>query len=160
MAHLTPVVDQAMQHASAATGVPYEIISAVTKYESGYNPNSVSPVGAMGLMQLMPDTARGLGVTNAFDPVQNTLAGAKFLLALYRKFGNWHQAFAAYNWGPARVAHKPDPSQWPEGVQRYVAGVFALANLGPVPFGSTIEVETRRVSPAAMQTLRRWGLSG
>lgn len=91
-----PVVDAA----SRQTGVPAGIIEAVIHAESSGNPGATSPVGAQGLMQLMPGTAHGLGVKDAYDPYQNILGGAKYLRQLYSKFGNWRDAVAAYNAGP------------------------------------------------------------
>lgn len=85
--------------ASRQTGVPVALLHAVMRQESNGDPSSLSPVGAIGLMQLMPDTARGLGV-NPHDANQNILGGAKYLRQMYNKFGNWHDAVAAYNAGP------------------------------------------------------------
>lgn len=94
-----PVVDAA----SRQTGVPAGILEAVMHQESGGNHNALSPVGAIGLMQLMPDTAKGLGV-NPHDPAQNVLGGARYLKAMYDRFGNWESALAAYNAGPGALA--------------------------------------------------------
>jgi soluble lytic murein transglycosylase-like protein len=93
-----------VQDAAAKTGVSEELITAVMQVESGFQPNAVSPVGAQGLMQLMPSTARGLGVQNAFDPRQNILGGAEYLRQQLNRFGSVEKALAAYNAGPGAVA--------------------------------------------------------
>jgi soluble lytic murein transglycosylase-like protein len=90
--------------AAAKYGVDPSLIKAVIHTESSYNPNAESKAGAKGLMQLMDGTARGLGVTDAFDPQQNIEGGTKFIAYLLRKYGgNEQAALAAYNAGPGRV---------------------------------------------------------
>jgi soluble lytic murein transglycosylase-like protein len=89
--------------AASATGLPAALIDAVIRTESGYRPGARSRAGAMGLMQLMPGTAREVGVSNAFDARQNVMGGAKYLRKLYDRFGNYRLAVAAYNAGPGNV---------------------------------------------------------
>jgi soluble lytic murein transglycosylase-like protein len=93
---------QHIAHAHAVTGVPVSVLDAVMRQESGYRADARSPVGAIGLMQLMPETAAGLGV-NPHDPGQNVLGGAKYLKQMYDMFGNWDSALAAYNAGPGAL---------------------------------------------------------
>lgn len=93
-----------ISNASAQYGVDESLIQAVIQAESDYNPNAVSHAGAKGLMQLMDQTAQGLGVADSFDPVQNVDGGTKFLSGLLRKYdGNVGVALAAYNAGPGRI---------------------------------------------------------
>ncbi|MFN0027153.1 MAG: transglycosylase SLT domain-containing protein, partial [Acidimicrobiales bacterium] len=80
--------------AAAATGVPIEVLLAVAWAESGFNPDAVSSAGAQGMMQLMPATGEGMGVTDPFDAGQNILGGAHYLKVQYERFGSWDLAFA------------------------------------------------------------------
>ena len=83
--------------------VPYNIADSVVYAESGYNPRARSKVGALGLMQLMPGTAKELRVVDPFDPEQNLEGGIKYLAQMYKAFKVWPLALAAYNAGPGRV---------------------------------------------------------
>ena len=82
--------------------VPEDLFLRLVLAESNFHPAAISTKGAIGLAQLMPDTARLLGV-NPHDPGQNLDGGARYLSAQYRKFGDWRLALAAYNAGPGAV---------------------------------------------------------
>ena len=96
--------DHIIRQAAQTHGISEGLIKAVMHTESGFNVNARSPVGAQGLMQLMPATARRFNVSNAYDPQQNINAGAKYLAWLMKRFnGNTSLALAGYNAGEGNV---------------------------------------------------------
>ncbi len=116
--------------AGAKYGVSPKLLAAVAKVESGYDPQAVSKVGARGLMQLMPTTAKSLGVDNAFDPEQAIMGGAKLLAHNLKEFKTVPLALAAYNAGGGAVHRYGGIPPFAE-TQAYVPKVQkALAALG------------------------------
>jgi soluble lytic murein transglycosylase-like protein len=106
-------------------GVDPDLARAVMRMESGGNPNAVSSAGALGLMQLMPGTAKGLGV-DPMDPKRNLEGGIKYLSQLADKYdGDYVKTLAAYNAGSARVDSYGGVPPFPE-TERYVKNVLAL----------------------------------
>lgn len=93
-----------IEQAASQTGLPATLIASVISAESSFNPKAHSGAGAAGLMQLMPDTARGLGVTNPYDPQQNIMGGSKYLADKIKEFnGSIPLGLAAYNAGSGNV---------------------------------------------------------
>ena len=108
-------------------GVDPALLAGLVKAESNFNPEAKSGVGAQGLTQLMPATARGLGVSDAFDPQQALEGGAKFLGGLLKQFhGDQSLALAAYNAGPGAVQKYGGIPPYQE-TQRYVPKVLGFA---------------------------------
>lgn len=122
-------------------GIPKNIFFALIGQESGWNPNAVSPAGAIGLGQLMPATAQGLGV-DPHNPKQNLAGAAKYLAGQYERFGNWRQALAAYNAGPGAV-ESGDWLNYPE-TTNYVKSI--LGSAGKVRGGLSPRVASQRLT--------------
>ena len=113
--------------ASERFGVPRELVIAVSRAESAFRSDVVSPAGATGLMQLMPATARGLGVTDVRDPWQNLAGGTKYLRQLMDRFdGDVEKVIAGYNAGPNAVARYGGIPPYSE-TRTYVARVLDYA---------------------------------
>jgi len=93
---------QMARSAASRYGIPSGLFLRLVQQESGWNPRAVSPKGAIGLAQLMPQTARVLGV-DPHNPAENLEGGARYLRQQYDRFGNWRLALAAYNAGPEAV---------------------------------------------------------
>jgi soluble lytic murein transglycosylase-like protein len=98
-------VERLIAESARRYALPRSLVRAVARAESSFRPDAVSPKGARGVMQLMPGTAKELGVSNALDPAENIDAGARLLRQLLEKYeGRVAEALAAYNAGPAAVA--------------------------------------------------------
>ncbi|WP_374454279.1 transglycosylase SLT domain-containing protein [Nocardioides sp.] len=119
----TPYADL-FQQAASAHGLDPALLAAVARQESGFDPQAVSPAGAQGLMQLMPGTAQGLGVTNPFDPAQAIGGAAQLLDDLMGRFGSTELALAAYNAGPGAVLRYDGIPPYPE-TQAYVKSIMS-----------------------------------
>jgi hypothetical protein len=118
-------IDHLVSANSATWNVDPNLIKAIIANESGFNVNATSNVGAQGLMQLMPGTAAGLGVSNSYDPAQNVWGGTRYIKGLLDKFGgNMKLAIAAYNAGPGAVEKYSGVPPYAE-TQNYVQNVLS-----------------------------------
>jgi soluble lytic murein transglycosylase-like protein len=152
----TPALGAIVQRIAAEQSLPAELLHSVIQVESNYNPAAVSPKGAQGLMQLMPETARRFGVPDSFDPVENIQGGAKYLkylLELYK--GDYPRALAAYNAGEKAVAKYGGIPPYAE-TQNYVTQVQRrvdakrtadAAKAAAKPVASKMETPTAGVRP-------------
>lgn len=130
---LSPRIAAILDAAADRYGVPRPIVRAIAWIESRGNPMAVSPVGARGVMQLMPATAKQLGVSDVHDPDQNIDAGVRYYAQLMARYGE-RAALAAYNWGPGNVQKAAAKSTlddgsagWPGEVKQYVVNVLQRA---------------------------------
>ncbi|MBX7541918.1 lytic transglycosylase domain-containing protein [Qipengyuania sphaerica] len=121
-----------IRQAEARYRLPPRLLQALVWQESRFNPMAISPAGAAGLAQLMPATARELGVTNLHDPAQNIDGGARYLRQMLDRFGAIHLALAAYNAGPGAVSRAggiPRNRETPEYVRSVVQRWMAYGAL-------------------------------
>jgi len=122
-------IQDSIRRAAATYNLPEKLIESVIRAESGFQPDAVSPAGAQGLMQLMPATARQLGVADPFDVQQNIDGGARYLRQMMDRFdGDLKLALAAYNAGPGTVARYDGDVPYRETrdyVKRVLAGMEA-----------------------------------
>lgn len=123
-------IERAIQAAAERHGIAPDLLRAVVRAESNFDPRAVSAKGAMGLMQLMPDTARELGVSRPFDIQQNVDGGARYLRQMLDRFGgDLRLALAAYNAGPAAVERYEGEVPFTE-TRDYVRRVLRVAGRG------------------------------
>lgn len=144
--------DSIFQEAGEKWGLPPALLKAVALVESNLNPRAVSRAGAQGLMQLMPSTARSLGVKNPFDPRENIFGAARYLRSLLDRFdGNIRLALAAYNAGPGAVEKYNGVPPFPE-TQKYLQRVLEAARNTASLNGSLAAAETPSIHrPAGAQ---------
>ena len=148
--------DQLFIAAGEKWGVPAPVLKAIAKAESGFNPQAQSPAGALGMMQLMPDTARALGVQDPYDAKENVFAGARYFRSMLDRFGgDTKLALAAYNAGPGNVQKYNGVPPFKE-TQRYVQKIMSaigetLTDLTTTTIKSTASVPNPEIiSPAAL----------
>lgn len=117
--------------AEAQNGIPRDMLARLLYQESRYREDIItgktrSPVGAVGIAQFMPATAREMGI-DPLDPFQSIQGAGRYLARLYRMFGNWTEALAAYNWGPGNVQRK-GLTNAPTETRNYFVQILADVN--------------------------------
>jgi soluble lytic murein transglycosylase-like protein len=138
--------DVIVEH-SREQGVRPDLVRAVVQVESAYNPNAVSPKGAQGLMQLMPATARELGVRNPFNPIENIRAGIMYLRRLLDRYNNDEVlALAAYNAGPTAV------DKYGEKVPPYRETRDYVQKVGKIAGDAAVRIPATRIYKSAEVT--------
>lgn len=143
---LTTTLDDIFKRASEKYGVSYDYLVAVAKAESDFNPKCVSSAGAKGIMQIMPEEAKGLGIEDVFDAEQNIMGAAKLLAAHLKKFnGDTTLAAAAYNAGSGRVKQYGGVPPFKE-TQNYVKKIAAYMKEGVKVPDKTVTVTPNKLS--------------
>ena len=130
-----PGLREMVQQAATSNGLDPDLLDALVQQESGYSATARSKAGALGLTQLMPDTAAGLGVTNPFDPAQNLNGGARYLKQQIDRFGDIGHALAAYNAGPGAVIRHGGIPPYAE-TRNYVRSILSrVQQVKAIPHG-------------------------
>ena len=134
-------MDAIFAEAAERYGVPLNLLKAMGKAESGFDANAVSPAGAQGVMQLMPSTAKSLGVEDPFDARSNIMGGAKYISQKLKQYnGNIDLALAAYNAGSGNVAKYGGVPPLSE-TRNYIARIKGYMN-SDLTIGKTVSVRT------------------
>jgi soluble lytic murein transglycosylase-like protein len=141
-------LDSIFNTAAETYGVSSNLLKSIARAESNFNATATSSAGACGIMQLMPETAASLGVSNIYDVTENIMGGAKYIAQLLEKYsGNTSLALAAYNAGSAAVETYGGIPPYTE-TQNYVSKVLSYLN-------GTFEVDYTAADTAASSTLTR-----
>ena len=121
-------IDKLIEQVAVKVSLAPALIRSVVATESAYRADAVSPVGAQGLMQLMPETARELGVSDSFNAHENLLGGSRYLKQLLDKYdGDLDHALAAYNWGQGNV-DRQGLAKMPTETRNYLTRIKSLLN--------------------------------
>ena len=154
---LTTTLADIFRRASEKYGVSYDFLTAVAKAESDFNPNCVSSAGAKGIMQIMPEEAKGLGIQDIFDVEQNIMGSAKLLVAHLEKFnGDTTLAAAAYNAGSGRVKQYGGVPPFKE-TQNYVKKIAAYMKEGVTVPDKTVTVSPNKLSGDVTKSQKKEG---
>ena len=143
----TDELDRIFQEAAEKYNVDVRLLKAIGKVESGFNPDSVSSAGAMGIMQLMPANVKEAGITDPFDPRQNIMAGAEQIAGLLKKYdGDLDLALAGYNAGPGNVSKYGGVPPFPE-TRNYIKKVrHYMDSQGTLYKVANMEETTRKMA--------------
>lgn len=151
-------LDAIFQEAANAYGISVNLLKAVAKAESDFDPGCTSHSGAMGIMQLMPGTARELGVSDAYDPYQNIMGGAKYLSQMLARYdGNVPLALAAYNAGSGNVAKYggippfKETQNYVAKITRFLQGEVQVPNVSYAVSRSATAPQASSISKAATE---------
>lgn len=141
----------AIVNIACENGVPARLLDAVIARESGYNSRAISSAGAMGIMQIMPGTARALGLSRPYDPIANMRAGARYLRQQLERFGRVDLALAAYNAGPERrTLQQGTVPRIPETLNYVRAIMTDLARLAELDRPGSISVDRAQAAMSAV----------
>lgn len=156
-------LDEIFERASQKYNVPVNLLKAIAKAESNFNPKAVSKAGAQGVMQLMPATAKELGVTDAFDPEQNIMGGSKYISDLLKRYnGDTKLALAAYNAGMNNVKKYGGVPPFKE-TQNYVVKVMKYMgqdiSAGTVKVSESSQTQENTAGTTTMNSKPNWHLA-